>query len=692
VEQILQYININNISNEGLVPLAIAVTAMMIISFLIFRRLLRLRNVLKRGITGSQLQNKVVKVFSLVTIIPTIIISVFSILFFYYGIKDWFNQSINTVLNESVAVAESYLEEHKTNLRADSLAMAKDLQRELHLAFTNPKLFENIVNGQVSVRTLSEAIIIQNQKIIARSNLSFSFIFETIPEHVLENARGGNVATLEMDDRLFAIVALDPVSNIYLVISRLIDAKVLNHIEESKGAAASYANVSENINNLQILFITGFIFVTIFLLLAVIWYGINFAQRLTIPLITLAQATQRVGEGDYSIQIDNIKDNDEMDMLIAHFNRMTEQLQKQRQELTQATRMLDQRRRFTETILEGVSAGIVALDNNFIITLCNHSALRLLGFKTESELRSKSLAEIIPAFEILLEKVRLNPSEVHQEQVALRHHGINFILQAKVSAESSQAYVEGFIVALDDITPLIAAQRSAAWSDVARRVAHEIKNPLTPIKLSLDRLKKKFEPDTPELKESYHKYIGTISRHIADISRIVEEFSAFARLPAPKMQEINICALLEQALFSAETMHQQITYGLVTSNPNIMLQVDEVQMSQVFTNLLKNAAESIESVENKHARGQIDVMLRHNDNAVTIDIADNGIGFPPELLPRIMEPYVSTRSKGTGLGLAIVKKIIEDHKGTISLGNRSMGGAIITISLPRPIAINKKTD
>jgi two-component system, NtrC family, nitrogen regulation sensor histidine kinase NtrY len=692
VEKILQYIHIQNVSHEGLIPLIIAAITTMIASFLIGRRLLRLRNVLKRGIAGSQLQNKVVKVFSLVTIIPTIIISVFSILFFYYGIKDWFNQSINTVLNESVAVAESYLEEHKTNLRADAMAMAKDLQRELHLAFANPQLFENIVNGQVTVRTLSEAIIMQNQKVIARSNLSFSFIFETIPEHVLENAKGGNVATLEMDDRLFAIVALDPVSNIYLVISRLIDAKVLQHIEESKGAAASYANVSENINNLQILFITGFIFVTIFLLLAVIWYGINFAQRLTIPLITLAQATQRVGEGDYSIQIDNIKDNDEMDMLIAHFNRMTEQLQKQRQELTQATRMLDQRRRFTETILEGVSAGIVALDNNFIITLCNHSALRLLGFKAESELRSKSLAKIIPEFENLLEKVRLNPSEVHQEQVALRHHGINFILQAKVSAESSQAYVEGFIVALDDITPLIAAQRSAAWSDVARRVAHEIKNPLTPIKLSLDRLKKKFEPDTPELKESYHKYIGTISRHIADISRIVEEFSAFARLPAPKMQEINICALLEQAIFSAETMHQQITYGLTTSNPNIMLQVDEVQMSQVFTNLLKNAAESIERLENQYARGQIDVMLRHNDNAVTIDIADNGIGFPPELLPRIMEPYVSTRSKGTGLGLAIVKKIIEDHKGTISLGNRSMGGAIITISLPRPIAINKKTD
>ncbi len=662
--------------------LVVAATALLLVLFFICRRLLRLRNVLKRGIAGSQLQNKVVKVFSLVTIIPTIIISIFSILFFYYGVKDWFNQSINTVLNESIAVAESYLEEHKSNLRADSLAMAKDVQRELHLITTNPSMFENIINGQVSVRTLSEAIIIQNQKVIARSNLSFSFIFETIPEHLLDNAKLGEVVTLETDDRLFAIVALDPVSELYLVISRLIDAKVLRHIEESKGAAASYANVSKNIDNFQILFVSGFLFIVIFLLLAVIWYGINFAQRLTIPLITLAQATQRVGEGDYSIHIDKTTNNDEMDMLIAHFNRMTEQLQKQRQEITQATKMLDQRRRFTETVLEGVSAGIVALDEGFIVSLCNQSALRLLGFKMEHELNGQSLAIIIPEFGELLEKVRLNPNEVHQAQISLRHHGSNFILQAKISAETSQRYVEGFIVALDDITPLIAAQRSAAWSDVARRVAHEIKNPLTPIKLSLDRLKKKFEPDTPELRESYQKYIGTISRHIADIARIVEEFAAFARLPAPKLQEINLCALIEQAIFSAETIHPQITYGLVVSDRNIKLQVDEVQMSQVFTNLLKNAAESIERCELNYNRGQIDVMYRHTANAVVIDIADNGVGFPPDLLHRIMEPYVTTRVKGTGLGLAIVKKIIEDHKGNITLGNRAMGGAIISISLP----------
>ncbi len=655
---------------------------LLLVLFFIGRRLLRLRNVLKRGIAGSQLQNKVVKAFSLVTIIPTIIISVFSILFFYYGVKDWFNQSINTVLNESVAVAESYLEEHKTNLRADSIAMSKDVQRELHLITTNPSVFEDIINGQVAVRTLSEAIIMHNQKVVARSNLSFSFLFETIPEHLLESAKLGEVVTMESDDRLFAIVALDPMSDLYLVISRLIDAKVLRHIEESKGAAASYANVRENLNNFQRLFIVGFVFVTVCLLLAVIWYGINFAQRLTIPLITLAQATQRVGEGDYSIQIDNTDNNDEMQMLIAHFNRMTEQLQRQRQELTQATKMLDQRRRFTETVLEGVSAGILALDNEFNVSLCNQSALRLLGFKLEAELSEQSLAMLVPEFGELLEKVRLNPSEVHQAQITLRHHGSNFILQAKVSAETSQAYVEGFIVALDDITPLIAAQRSAAWSDVARRVAHEIKNPLTPIKLSLDRLKKKFEPADAEMRESYQKYIGTISRHIADIARIVEEFAAFARLPAPKLQEINLCTLIEQAIFSAETIHPQITYGLVVSNRDIRLQVDEVQMSQVFMNLLKNAAESIERCD-EHDRGQIDVMYRHTVNSVIIDIADNGVGFPPELLHRIMEPYVTTRVKGTGLGLAIVKKIIEDHKGSITLGNRAMGGAIISISLPR---------
>jgi two-component system nitrogen regulation sensor histidine kinase NtrY len=669
--------------NFGKSYLLIVTIAIMVASFFVGRRWLRFRGILKLGVTGSQLQNKVVKAFSLVTIIPTIIISIFSILFFYFGIKDWFNQSINTVLNESVAVAEAYLDEHKTNLRADSLAMGKDLQRDLHLAISTPNLFENIINNQVALRSLSEAIILQNQKVIARSNLSFSFIFEAIPEYVLENARSGNVAMLENEDRLFAIVALDPASEIYLIISRLIDGKVVKHIEESKGAATSFEQVKNNINNFQIFFIASFVLVTICLLLAVIWYGINFAARLSIPLISLAQATKRVGEGDYSIQIEQGANNDEMNMLIGHFNRMTAQLQAQRYEITQATVMLDQRRRFTEAILEGVSAGIVALDEHFVVRLCNYSAVMLFGLK-EEDLLDKSLAETIPELSELLENARLNPHSVHQAQISLRHHGTNYILQAKISAETSQRYVEGFIVALDDITPLIAAQRSAAWSDVARRVAHEIKNPLTPIKLSLDRLKKKFEPTDPELQESYRKYLGTISRHIADIARIVEEFAAFARLPAPKLQEINLYSLLEQAVFSSETIHPQITYNLVANDKNMLLQADEVQMSQVFTNLLKNAAESIQRKECA-SKGQIDVMCRANNSALVIDIADNGVGFPPDLIHRIMEPYVTTRAKGTGLGLAIVKKIIEDHKGTISLNNRQMGGAIITITLPKTI-------
>jgi two-component system nitrogen regulation sensor histidine kinase NtrY len=670
---------------SSMMTVVVMAMACMVVIFFIMRRLRKTRHIVKLGITGSQLQHRVIKVFSLVTIIPTLIISFFSIVFFYYGVKDWFNQNITTVLNESVAVAESYLVEHQSNLRADAMAMTKDLQRELHLIITNPVTFENILNGQVVVRTLSEALILQRQKVIARSQLSFSLIFETLPDHIIENARSGEVVLWENEDRLFAIVALDPVSELYLVISRLVDSKVLDHIEESKGAAAKYTTIRQNINHLQISFIVGFCFVVIGLLLSVIWYGISFASRLTIPLITLAQATQRVGEGDYSIQIEENKNNDEMNMLIAHFNRMTQQLHRQRHELTQATRMLDQRRRFTEAVLSGVSAGIIALDTDFVVTLCNQSALRLLGCMQEESLIGNPLVRISGEFATLLEQVRLRPSEVHQAQITVRAFGKNVILQVKVSAEASQRYVEGFIVALDDITPLIAAQRSAAWSDVARRVAHEIKNPLTPIKLSLDRLKKKFEPDEPEAREAYHKYLGTINRHISDIARIVEEFAAFARLPAPKLQEVALDALLEQAIFSAETIHPEITYSFMGSERPMVIHADEVQLSQVFTNLLKNAAESIERREHITQKGRIEIHYHTSAQQVMIEVADNGVGFPEELLHRIMEPYVTTRTKGTGLGLAIVKKIIEDHKGTISLANRPLGGALITIALPRPI-------
>ncbi len=655
---------------------------MLAVAVMILRRISQLQSALKHGYAGAQLQTKVVKAFSLITIIPTLVISIFSITFFYYGAKDWFNDRISTVLSESVAVAEAYVQEHESTLRADAMAMANDLRHDLEQVVVNPPRFNEILNGQVALRSLSEAIVLQQDQVIARSLLSFSLSFESLPERILQIARNGEVAIMEKEDRIFAVVVIDPFTDTYLVISRLVDGKVIEHIEQSKGAAARYQRMLNTADQLQMLFVTVFILVTLGLLLSVIWYGINFASRITRPLITVAQATERVRAGDYSIRIEEDTDNDEMDMLIRHFNRMTEQLYTGRLELTQVTRMLDQRRRFSESVLSGVSAGVIALDTNLVVSLSNSSALELLGFSSEKEMTGRSLRSLLPEFSPLLTRVLLHPGDIHEDQITLMRHGQSTVLHVRVSAEISQNYVEGFIVTLDDITPLISAQRSAAWSDVARRVAHEIKNPLTPIKLSVDRLKKKFAPDDPKARESFEKYLETITRHLRDIGTIVEEFSSFARMPAPKLAQLPLVPLLEAAIFSAETSKPDIEFTLEVEDRKLMLECDESQISQVLTNILKNAAESIGRREQPEEPGAIAVTCDVSGNQIVVAIADNGVGFPEELIHKIMEPYVTTRAKGTGLGLAIVKKIIEDHKGTITVANRVEGGAVVTLTFP----------
>jgi two-component system, NtrC family, nitrogen regulation sensor histidine kinase NtrY len=670
------------LENHNLTLIIIGTLVVLMVGLVLLRKLLRLRSILKLGYAGSQLQTKVIRAFTLVTILPTVVISIFSMFFFYYGLRDWFNDRITTVLEESVAVAEAYLDEHESTLRADAMAMGNDLLREMQLANANPAIFAQILNTQVALRSLAEAIVIQNNQVIARSLLSFSLSFEMLPSEVLTTALNGDVAIIDKDDRIFAVVAIDPFTNTYLVISRLLDSKVIDHIEQSKGAAADYGRLKDTINQFQVSFVVVFVLVTISLLLAVIWYGMSFASRITRPLTMVAQATERVRAGDYSIQIEEKTHNEEVDRLIRHFNRMTEQLYTQRLELTQVNRMLDQRRRFSETVLSGVSAGIIALDTTLVIGLCNASAVRLLGFAEEGEMIGRELRSLVPEFDGLLQQL-LDGDEIHQDQIVLRSGGKARTLQVKISAEISQTYIEGYIVTIDDITPLISAQRTAAWADVARRVAHEIKNPLTPIKLSAERLRKKFAPEDGAQRESFNKYLDTITRHLSDIGNIVEEFASFARMPAPRLGEVALKPLLEKAIFSSETIHPEIAFDLQMNEDGLMFTCDEGQLNQVMTNLLKNAAEGLERRENSDRQGHISIQCYADSETITVHVVDNGVGFPEELLHKLTEPYVTTRSKGTGLGLAIVKKIIEDHKGTITLSNAPSGGAVVTMVFPR---------
>lgn len=659
---------------------------------LVVSRIFSLRAALKSGIAGSRLQKRILILFSLVTILPTIAVSIFSAMFFNLGIQTWFNEKVQTAVNESYAVAEAYLAEHQENIRGDIMAMANDLNQSAQLAATNPAEFERIVATQATVRELTEALVIQHNKIIAQGRFSFALAFETIPQNMIDKADRGQIVLMrnETNDKVRALVRLDALPDTYLIVGRLVDPKVLMHMENSKGAVFAYNQLKSQLDQLQIVFSVLFITLALLLLLSSIGYGMVFASQLSRPISGLVIAAEQVRSGDYSARAPIGSQKDELNMLGRAFNRMTEQLQTQRTELIEANRRLDERRRFTEAVLSGVSAGVIALDRTKRITLFNRSSINILAAVDMTIEKEKLPDEILPGVQELLIRAEQVPGEVAQSTVTLEKNGKSITLHVRVAIEKLDDEIEGYIVTFDDITVLISAQRTAAWADVARRVAHEIRNPLTPIQLATERLKKKYLKFISEDRDNYLRYIDTISKHAGDIGKMVEEFVSFARMPVPVFAVHDVSALIKKAVFSAEVACPDIEYAIHMPDGPVEMSCDERQITQVFTNILKNAAESIETrltTTPKGVKGSISVALGRTENTIEITIDDNGTGFPEGALQKMFEPYVTTRTKGTGLGLAIVKKIVEDHKGSILLANKE-NGATVKLSFLQHCDIN----
>ena len=647
-------------------------------------RIWKMWSALKQGSVGSRIQTRVVTAFSVAVLLPTLIVSIFAALFFHQGITSWFDERVGIALDESIIVAEAYLDEHRETLRADILAMSNDLHREMDVSALNTATFQKVINTQALLRSLTEAVVFQKGHVVARSRLSFSYTFEQIPENLLTRAHQGEIVMANEEDKIIALISIDPISETYLMISRLVDPKVLQHLENAQGAAGDYRNLRQRIADLQFKFSIVFILVTLVLLSAVIWYGMSFVSRLVVPLSRLIKATEHIRAGDYSIRIDTQAADGELGTLIERFNRMAEQLESNRRELTFANRQIDERRRFAQAVLEGASAGVIAVDPHGIITLNNRSAARLLRIEDTAQIQGKAIAGILPEIQNLLAEAHSKPQKLHQKDIfCARPDGNGLTLHVRITSEMHGEMVEGYIVTFDDITLLVSAQRRAAWADVARRIAHEIKNPLTPIQLSTERLRKKFLPEEEEAQATFRRYVDTIARHANDIGSMVDEFVSFARMPTPVFAHIDLRSIVDKAVFSAQTAYAHVTYQLTQPNTPIYINCDERQMGQVMTNLLKNAAESFERRTNDTASpARVAISLTAKDETIEMIIEDNGIGFPADLMDKIMEPYVTTREKGTGLGLAIVKKTVEDHGGTIALGNKEDGGARITITLP----------
>ena len=656
---------------------------------LIARRLAILWIERKRGRAGARLHGRLVALFAVVAVAPTILVAAFSVIMFDLGLEFWFSERVSTAIKNSRAVAQAYLEEHQQAIATDALAIAQVLNRSGPSLVYNPALFNSVITRQANLRYLTEAAVYDSSgRMLARSSNFLLAFNPDIPEWAFERARTDGMALMTSDDedRVRALVRLDVSADAFLYVGRLVDPRVLGHMESTSWAVQRYEELEGNRYSLQITFALIFLVVALLLLLVAVWIGLAFANQMTGPIGSIIAAAERVGKGDLRARVLGPPRRDEIGNLSRAFNKMTSQLERQQDALLEANEQLDYRNRFIEAVLGGVSAGVIGLDDSGRIDLANRKACDFLGERSKA-LRGRNLTEMLPEVGDLLDRARRRPKKLAEQQVAIKDAGgSERVLLVRISAELENGAIMGFVVTFDEITQLLAAQRKAAWSDIARRIAHEIKNPLTPIQLAAERLKRKYVGQITTDPETFQVCTDTIVRHVGDIGRMVDEFSAFARMPAPVMRKENISKLIEQAVFLQRTAQPQVRFAYTPPLEPVVLPCDGRQVGQALTNLIKNAIESIEGRLHSEATpssdGAIEITLNATGSTCVIEIADNGKGLPQADRNRLTEPYVTTRERGTGLGLAIVKKIMEDHGGDLILRDREGGGAIVSLVFP----------
>jgi two-component system, NtrC family, nitrogen regulation sensor histidine kinase NtrY len=647
-------------------------------------RVIRVIREHQRGAAGARLHVRLVVLFSVVAAVPAILVAIFATVFFNIGIQAWFNQRVQTALAESSQVAQGYLDEHTNDIRLDALGIANDLAQQGPIFLGNPDDFTSYLANQSALRGLTQAVIYvpTTGQVASSGGVLGSYVAAVPTSAELADARGGQVAvTPSPDDTLeSAVIDLDNFTPpAVLLIERPIDPAILDHVNKTEAAVREYQRLSKNRAGLEFSFALIFATVALLVLLAAVLIGLVIANQIARPIGHLMRAAERVREGDLEVRVPEKGTGDEVAELSRAFNRMTGQLAAQRSELMEAYGQLDERRRFTETVLAGVSAGVIGLDASGRIELPNRAAAELLGLDLQTKI-GQNLAAVAPEFVGLIETVMAAPDKPATAEL---EHGPAMhkrVLLVRIGAEMIRGKPDGFIVTFDDVTELLSAQRKAAWADVARRIAHEIKNPLTPIQLSAERLKRRFSREITSDPESFNQCADTIVRHVGDIGRMVDEFSTFARMPAPIMKPETLERIAREAMVLQRVAAQKIDWQIVIDDPTLRAVCDRRLIGQALTNLLQNAADSVAM---RPGASHVTLRLHLGGNDAVLSVTDDGIGLPEQDRARLTEPYVTHKPKGTGLGLAIVRKIMEDHGGRLELDEAPNGpGAVVSLILP----------
>ena len=655
---------------------------------------------------GSRLHMRLSRVFAIVALIPTVLVAVFAVVTLSIGVEGWFSKNVQNVVSSSLSAANAYKNEQSNDLKVDLKFMAIRLNeyKDTNSFVSDSDLRLQLISYQNLIqRGLKEAYIIDgNANLRSRGELSYLFGYEEPSQEAMDSAKTGDLFIIEdwPNNEFRGLIKLESFADKYLYISRVVDGNILNLLDKTMESAITYNTMEAQRE--KILWSYGLLYFgfATFVILSSILLGMLFAERLSRPVGRLAGAAQRLGAGDFDVQVIEEKGDDEIAMLSRVFNHMTKQVKRQRDDLITANDYTERRRRLFDSVLSGVTAGVIGLSSDGNVGFINLAAEKLLNLNAENH-EGKSIKLAVPEFVDLFLLIQKNENKTQQQEIKLTRAGATEILLVRVSARISEdLLVEGYVITFDDVTDLVSAQRLAAWGDVAQRIAHEIKNPLTPIQLSAERLKRKYSPMVGAEEDNLSQYCDVIIRQTNDLRRIVDEFSKFARMPEPIKRSVNITKLLKDVILLFEISSPAIKIKLKNPHGDINVNADETMINQAFTNLIKNAGEAIESKAKLNSTNKFDpeirIFIKKDVNNLEIIIEDNGIGLPTQERSRLFEPYVTNRENGTGLGLSIVKKIIEEHNGSLELldaspfSNNEDFGAKMRIIFPKEIIIDNE--
>src|ERR1700760_755706 len=625
--------------------LAINAGTILLLVGIIVREVWQMVQARRRGRAAARLHVQIVSLFSIIAVLPAVLVAIVANVTIQRGLDRLFSGPTKTVIENSLIIARAYTYEHAQLIRGDILGMANDLWRARPLYDQDPKSFQEFLTANAGQRNLPGAMLIdKDSKMLVTAETGIKQYFTSPPPDFLKNVNESDpqIAVFPEANYVAAVIRLRNYDDMFLYVARLLDPRVVAQLKQTETSVAEYAQIESRRLGIQVAFALMFAVIALTILMASVLIGLNFANWLVSPIRRLMTAASDVSTGNLNVQVPVVKSGGDLAQLGETFNKMTQELRSQRDELVNASELIDSRRRFIEAVLSSASAGIIGVDASGSVGILNRSAEKLIGH-AESETLDHPLSDVLPELDDMMRTAREGTQRLVQGQITINRDGHERNLSVRVSAEQTSQSRNSYIITLDDITELVSAQRTSAWGDVARRIAHEIKNPLTPIQLSAERIRRKFGKTIVEDRAIFDQCTDTIVRQVDDIRRMVDEFSKFARMPKPVIEGEDVADTVRQAVFLMKFAHPELDIVADIREDPLKAQFDRRLISQAVTNIIKNATEAIEQVApDELGKGRIDVVAQRENDDILIDVIDNGIGLPKVARQRLLEPYGTT--------------------------------------------------